>query len=243
MRSARHHYQWLVAGRRGRIMGRFAGVLLLSIGVGACAAPTQEASSFPGSTPNVYSLSTAQVNQMLTACRARQRELPWEVSNALCSCIIRETPRSVPREDVEALGREIDSAKRLQLIFKNPAMRHVGALCLSEAIESPATSTQQAGGPPVPLPNGGYTLTITEQNAFLTTCRAPSSKSPPEINNALCSCVIRETPRWVPREDLEAIGRETDETKSRQILLKNRPMRHVIAMCLSEAFDGLAAPN
>lgn len=222
-------------------MGRLAAVLLLALGAAAC----QQASSPPTPAPssNGYSLTTEQVNHFLTACRAQRSELPWEVTNALCSCLIREFPRSVPREDAEALGRETDPTRAHQLMYGNGPMRHVMKVCFVEALEGPATSSQQAGSPPAPLPNGGYTLTITERNQFLPACSGSSSKLPSEFAIPFCSCIIREIPRWVSREDLAAIGRETDETKILRAILKSRPLRHVGAMCISEALDGLAAPN
>ena len=223
-------------------MGRLAAVLLLALGAAVLSvAACQQAGSPTASPPNGYSLTSEQTNKLLTACRAQPSVLPWPVTNVACSCMIREFPRSVPQEDVEAVWRETDSTERLQLVLKSRPIRHVVAHCMSEALEGPA-SMPEGSSPPAPLPNGGYTLTIAEQNSFLTACKAPS-KVPSDIKNALCGCVLRETPRWIPREDIEAIGRETDETKYRQMIIKNRAMRHVFAMCLSEGLDGPAAPN
>ncbi len=119
-------------------------------------------------------------------------------------------------------------------------MRHVLAQCFSEALDAPAASNREASTPLVPLPNASYVLTNTQRNEFLTTCRAQGNNLPWAAMNALCSCLIRETPLWVPREDVEAIGRETDEKKQFQIAFNSRPIRHVTAMCASEAIEGSA---
>ncbi|HKX08160.1 MAG TPA: hypothetical protein VJN67_08195 [Stellaceae bacterium] len=187
-------------------------------------------------------MTTEQVSQYLTACRTRQTELPSEFTDTLCSCTVREVPRRVSREDLEALAHEADNAKKQQLILKSGPMRHVVAQCFSEALDSLAVSNPEARAPLVPVSNG-LALTNSQRNQFLTACRAPANNLPWAAMNTLCSCIIRETPIWVPREDVEAIGRETDEKKQFQIAFNSRPLRHVMAMCVSEAIEGSAASN
>jgi hypothetical protein len=121
--------------------------------------------------------------------------------------------------------------------------RFVAVLLLGAVASACAAQNQQAAQPPAPLANNGYALTSDQVNRVMSTCRAQQRDIPFELANALCSCLIRETPRWVPRDDMVALGNETDRAKSQQLIYKNRPMRHVMAICFTEAMDGPAGVN
>ena len=118
------------------------------------------------------------------------------------------------------------------------------AVCLMGAVAAAcAAQGQQAGKPPAPLANNDYALTSDQVNRVMSACRAQQRDMPFELSNALCSCLIRETPRWVPRDDMVALGNETDHLKSQQLIFRNRSMRHVMAICFTEAMDGPAGVN